>query len=681
MLRAAGTARGAGAEMAHSVLCDLTSVRRQLFLCDGRLDRARESWLPWALNPSAWNVRSQRNGFRKKFLEVKAQLSRQRRPLLESRPTPPPGPVAEPEEGGVAVSVFLCTHNPRPEYLRQTLAALKTQTLPASRWELRLVDNASAPALNGQYDMSWHADGRLLREDKVGKVNALRLAFQQTSAPLIAIVDDDNVLAPDYLENAVDIARRHPGLGAWGGIVELQFEHEPEEWTRKYWTFLAEQKVFEDQVLADTKISGRPPVGAGSCIRREVVKNYFDQLEKSVWRQKLGRTGATLMSGEDTDMVLTAGDMGLGCGFFKALRLNHLIPPSRLTADYLARLSEGIRFSTYVLRMMRDPHDAPPPVNLGLVGEISVDCSAKYEVAVAGSTWPTNGPKEKPAKFTTAFTVRADPGGGVSEIFAAWIFLLGSLFHRHNAVLAVMQGVMMQPSELAGFHAATRDAKKIVVVDLGFLGDTVQLVPALWEIKAHYPKAALHVVSAPVGAEVVQLVPCVERAWSVVLDPRKRTLREQWRLVGDLRREKFDVAFNFPGADRTTILTWLTGAPWRLAHAGGREHVWNRWLITNWAPRQDLDVTVFEQRRQVLAACGFRLQPPRFDLSVGETFVRWAETQVPPGALHISLNSSTPFNEWPVEHYAALLKLLWQTYPGSAGGRFRQRAASANRPD
>ncbi len=378
MLRAAGTARGAGAEMAHSVLCDLTSIRRQLFLCDGRLDRARGSWLPWALNPSAWSARSQRNGFRKKFFEVKAQLSRQRGPLLEVRPTPPPEPVAEPEEGGVAVSVFLCTHNPRPEYLRQTLAALKAQTLPASRWELRLVDNASTPALNGQYDMSWHADGRLLREEKAGKVNALRLAFQQTSAPLIVIVDDDNVLAPEYLENAADIARRHPGLGAWGGTVELQFEHEPEEWTRKYWTFLAEQKVFEDQVLADTKISGRPPVGAGSCIRREVMKNYFDQLEKSAWRQKLGRTGTTLMSGEDTDMVLTAGDMGLGCGFFKALRLKHLIPPSRLTADYLARLSEGIRFSTYVLRMMRDPHDAPPPVNLLWWVKFLADCSAKY---------------------------------------------------------------------------------------------------------------------------------------------------------------------------------------------------------------------------------------------------------------------------------------------------------------
>jgi ADP-heptose:LPS heptosyltransferase len=235
---------------------------------------------------------------------------------------------------------------------------------------------------------------------------------------------------------------------------------------------------------------------------------------------------------------------------------------------------------------------------------------------------------------------------------------------------------MKRPPELAGFYAATRDAKKIVVVDLGFLGDTVHLVPALWDIKGHYPNAALHVVSAPVGAEVAQLAPCVDRAWPVVLDPKKRSLREQWQLVRDLRRERFDVAFNFPGADRTTILTWLTGAPWRLAHEGGRRHVWNRWLIPNWAPRQDLDVTVYEQKRQVLAACGFKLQPPRFDLRVDDASIRWAEALAPRDALHISLNSATPFNEWPVEHYAALLQLLWKEFPDLrvvASGSARER--------
>ena len=43
-------------------------------------------------------------------------------------------------------------------------------------------------------------------------------------------------------------------------------------------------------------------------------------------------------------------------------------------------------------------------------------------------------------------------------------------------------------SDPAHFYSRTRDARKIIVVDLGFLGDTISLAPALWELKRLYPK-------------------------------------------------------------------------------------------------------------------------------------------------------------------------------------------------
>jgi glycosyltransferase involved in cell wall biosynthesis len=364
LTQAAERVPGVNAETLRLALREFAGVRLRLGLCQERLARARTGWWPWVLNPPAWSARWQRNQLRVQLPKTNAWLNVQLAPLSRSRPAPPSETGAPPDETGLAVSVFVCTHNPRPDYLRQVLEALRAQTLPPARWELRLVDNASAPALDAQYDISWHPRGRMLREETVGKVNALRLAFAETCAPLIAIVDDDNVVAPDFLENAVAIARRHPALGVWGGAVDLQFERPPEEWTRKYWPFLAEQQVPQDMVLPALKFSGPLPVGAGCCIRREVMRHYFRQIEMSAWRQKLGRTGASLISGEDTDMVLTAGDMGMGCGFFKALRMKHLIPPSRLTEDYLARLVEGIQFSIYILRMTRDPLDGPPEVNL-----------------------------------------------------------------------------------------------------------------------------------------------------------------------------------------------------------------------------------------------------------------------------------------------------------------------------
>jgi ADP-heptose:LPS heptosyltransferase len=206
------------------------------------------------------------------------------------------------------------------------------------------------------------------------------------------------------------------------------------------------------------------------------------------------------------------------------------------------------------------------------------------------------------------------------------------------------------------FYEKTRAARKVLVVDLAFLGDTVHLVPALWELKRQYPGAELHVVSAPVGAEVLRLAPCVDRAWPLVLDPKQRTLREQWRLMRALRREKFDVAFNFAGVDRTTILTWLSGARWRLGHAGGRPHLWNAWLIPDWVARRPSNLPVFEQKRQVLAAAGFTLQPPRWDLQLPPASIARAAEFLPLGSVHFSINASTPLKEWPLDCWIELAR-------------------------
>lgn len=219
------------------------------------------------------------------------------------------------------------------------------------------------------------------------------------------------------------------------------------------------------------------------------------------------------------------------------------------------------------------------------------------------------------------------------------------------------------PSELAYFYSRTRAARKVIVVDLGFLGDTVHLVPALWELKGAYREAGLHVLTSTVGAQVLRLAPCVDRAWSIEMQPGRRTLRQQWQVLRGLRRERFEVAFNFSGADRTIFMTALIGARWRVAYPGGRQHFWNSWLIPNWVPRQDPNRVVFEQRCAVLAACGLPLGKARFDLRVDEETSRWAATVVPLFAMHLSVNSAKATREWPLEHHVELLQGVWKTYP------------------
>jgi ADP-heptose:LPS heptosyltransferase len=229
------------------------------------------------------------------------------------------------------------------------------------------------------------------------------------------------------------------------------------------------------------------------------------------------------------------------------------------------------------------------------------------------------------------------------------------------------------------FLERTRAAKKVIVVDFGFLGDSVHLVPALWEIKAHYPEAQLHTLSAPVGAELLRLAPCVDRAWAFPLTPKSPAWWRHWGILRSLRRERFDAAFNFSGSDRTIFVTALLGARWTLAHEAGRKHFWNHWLPVDWVGPAARRLPVFEQRRQVLAAGGFALEKPRFDLCVPGEERQWAEKTMADRPVHFSISASTPVKEWPLENWIALARMLTQNRPSirmvaTAGSNPREQA-------
>src|SRR5580658_3550482 len=135
------------------------------------------------------------------------------------------------------------------------------------------------------------------------------------------------------------------------------------------------------------------------------------------------------------------------------------------------------------------------------------------------------------------------------------------------------------------FLERTRAARKIIVVDFGFLGDSVHLTPALWEIKRHYGTAELHTLSAPVGAELLQLAPCVDRPWAFPLTAKSPAWWKHWDILWALRRQKFDLAFNFTGSDRSLFATAFIGARWTLGLEAGRKHFWNGWLSGDWVKR------------------------------------------------------------------------------------------------
>ena len=245
------------------------------------------------------------------------------------------------------ISVVIPTRNPHPGRLARTLAGLASQSLDRNAWELILVDNGSTPALARENQpLLTSLAANILVEPLVGLTPARLAGIRASRGEVLVFVDDDNVLAPDYL---VAVARRFAAsatLAAAGGPVVPEWETPPPAWTTEFHGLLA----LRDLGPSPKTAYGGPaapwpdfaPVGAGLAVRHPHACAYATALVTDPRRLELDRTGASLASGGDNDLVFGALHAGGDVGYFPELRLTHLIPASRLDPAYLARLNEGI---------------------------------------------------------------------------------------------------------------------------------------------------------------------------------------------------------------------------------------------------------------------------------------------------------------------------------------------------
>lgn len=257
------------------------------------------------------------------------------------------------------LSVFICSHNPKPGILERTLEGLQSQSLKQQDWELLLIDNASNPALHDRYDLSWHVNGRVIKEDQLGLTPARIRGFQEARADLMLMVDDDNILKNDFLETTLKIAEEHPELGAWGASIEGDFEMPVPRWLRQELMYLAIRPIDTPQ-LSLHPIPGFPtPAGAGMTLRKPVVQRYLSIITNDSLRMSLDRKGDSLVSSGDTDLAMCAWDLGLGIANFPKLRLTHLISAQRMTVNYMEQLHESMTYSDRMMKFVRNQDVEP----------------------------------------------------------------------------------------------------------------------------------------------------------------------------------------------------------------------------------------------------------------------------------------------------------------------------------
>ncbi len=302
----------------------------------------------------------------------------------------------------------------------RVLDALRQQTLPCEQWELVVVDNGSKQPLAAvasgkvgmcesgktdgssqavaerprgeetkdpqvsasllshlptflpftELDLGWHPYAKIVQEERLGLTNARLRGFAEAAGEVIVLVDDDNVLAPDYLEQVVRISREYPFLGTWSGALELELEEGSPEPPPELRHLLCERKPAKDVWSNDRSNFAATPWGAGECIRREVAMAYAEKVAKEPRRRQLDLQGEQLVYGGDTDIAYTGLELGMGMGVFTSLRITHLTPKTRCTEEYLLKNYEAHAYSEVLHHWVE--HGTIPKQRTDLRGRIGL---------------------------------------------------------------------------------------------------------------------------------------------------------------------------------------------------------------------------------------------------------------------------------------------------------------------
>lgn len=206
---------------------------------------------------------------------------------------------------------------------------------------------------------------------------------------------------------------------------------------------------------------------------------------------------------------------------------------------------------------------------------------------------------------------------------------------------------------------------KILLVRLRQIGDVVFTTPAIRGLRERFPDAHLTYLVEPVAAAVVEHNPVLDH---VIVSPRGsgfRGLCADVALGVRLRRERYDIAIDFHGGPRSSLLTWLSRAPIRIGYEVPRAWMYTRRVSR---PRELRARHSVENQWDLLESLGVdRPSPERFPLempidphAVQSVEKRLAESDVASDErlIVIHVSAGNLFRRWPLASFGEVAASL-----------------------
>jgi glucosyl-dolichyl phosphate glucuronosyltransferase len=230
----------------------------------------------------------------------------------------------------MSVSVIVCTYN-RWKLLAAALASLAVSTLPTSfEWEVIVVDNNSADKTREvveDFCQRYPRRFRYVSEVQQGVSHARNAGIRESRGDVVAFMDDDVTVGPEWLWNLTAALHTGEWTGAGGRIIPV-WHGDPPKWLpierlQLSGPFVAFDLGSEPGPLAE------PPFGANMAFRKEAFEKYGG------FRTDLGRRANSLLSNEDTEFGRRLLKSGERLRYEPSAVMLHPVYENRLQKKYL----------------------------------------------------------------------------------------------------------------------------------------------------------------------------------------------------------------------------------------------------------------------------------------------------------------------------------------------------------
>lgn len=227
------------------------------------------------------------------------------------------------------ITVVLCTYN-RSKYLATALNSAAALVLPESvEWEILVVDNNSNDQTRevvAQFCKRAPSRFRYLFEPQPGLSCARNAGIREARGNILAFMDDDVMVEPNWLQNLTAALHNGEWAGAGGRVIPA-WTCSPPRWLSPEGRHTSGPLVAFHPSPEAGQLK-EPPIGTNMAFRKPMFEKYGG------FRTDLGRTRSGLMSNEDTEFgcrLLAAGER---LRYEPSAVVYHPVPENRIQRKY-----------------------------------------------------------------------------------------------------------------------------------------------------------------------------------------------------------------------------------------------------------------------------------------------------------------------------------------------------------